>query len=501
MSITSGPLPEEGPEREIFINALQDYRNSCEAPELTPRCPFFTWTSNGPACGEQCADLLAQYGGDEDEDSTDLGGGIVVMRARPRRRPRHGPTSAVRPFDARQVYLDDDHRPHADRRTVALIVELTELISMPPSQSVDIDERAYDIGAAMDQLRSRDFDVDALIRYGIGAILPVHFAVHLLLPMMTDVADNHAISGPIPSTDMAQPSEEWLKFFRDSYNLDVSEPFGKLDTVYYALHGFLDRIRSWLETAQIDDIVAWRAPAQPLDRLATAARADRRDTANTAKWIRDRFMSAGMSDWLLSSLHLEWLYIHGRLQAPCSTTSMAERRVGVQEISNEIAQRTSQDWRRGSARDSGSDLASSFVSVAADHLRNGKPEVAAAIFEAVLSISSDNSEARNNYAFCLLPTDPAKALNELEKADSSQDASLTTLANRVLALHLLGRDDNALALGTSQEARDRVSPRGLMWLVDEDHVLRLSDWIDVRRYLQSLLTHIEGERTKEALPG
>ncbi len=52
MSATQGSIPDQGPERQIFVNALREYRNACEAPELTPDCPFFTWTSNGPACGD-----------------------------------------------------------------------------------------------------------------------------------------------------------------------------------------------------------------------------------------------------------------------------------------------------------------------------------------------------------------------------------------------------------------------------------------------------------------
>ncbi len=52
-------LPGSGPERRIFLKALHAYRDACEPPELTPGCPFFTWTANGPACGEECADLLA----------------------------------------------------------------------------------------------------------------------------------------------------------------------------------------------------------------------------------------------------------------------------------------------------------------------------------------------------------------------------------------------------------------------------------------------------------
>jgi len=320
----------------------------------------------------------------------------------------------------------------------------------------------------------------------------MHFLVHILLPIIAESGDSPAIVKPAKLGEVPQAPEGWAKFFKDCYAGDVREPSGDYATLEYALHGFLDQIRRWLGKAPLADIISWHAPDYPLAELsADPPDADDRDARNVARWMFDRFMVASVQEWQLPSLHSEWLYIHGRIPAPCSTTSMAERRLSPQEISNEIAQRTSQDWRRGSTREGKSDLASSFISVAADHLRNGRSEFAAAIFEAVLSLSPNDEDARNNYAFCLMPVDPVNAMAELEKLNESAHPTLTTLANRVLALHLLGRDEAALALGKSEEAQNLPSLSGLMWLVDADHALRLSDWVDTRRYLLTLLDHID----------
>jgi len=143
------------------------------------------------------------------------------------------------------------------------------------------------------------------------------------------------------------------------------------------------------------------------------------------------------------------------------------------------------------------DLAASFVSMAADHLRNSEPEAAAAIFETIISVTPNDATAHNNYAFCLMPVDPVTALGELERADKLSGDDLTTLANRVLALHLLGRNDEALAIGASENARNLPSNNSLMWISYDDDVLQLSDWIDVREYLVTLLAHIESERGGE----
>jgi tetratricopeptide (TPR) repeat protein len=118
--------------------------------------------------------------------------------------------------------------------------------------------------------------------------------------------------------------------------------------------------------------------------------------------------------------------------------------------------------------------------------------MAAAIFEALIYVSPNDSEAHNNYGFCILPTNPAAALESFEQAAQiRKSGDLTTLANQVLALHLLGRHADALALGSSDLATNLPSLRGWMWLLGDSHELRLSDLIDIRAYLEELLMHIE----------
>jgi tetratricopeptide (TPR) repeat protein len=139
------------------------------------------------------------------------------------------------------------------------------------------------------------------------------------------------------------------------------------------------------------------------------------------------------------------------------------------------------------------DLAYSLISVAADYLRSSRPEMAAALFEAVISVMPNDARAHNHYAFCLLPFDRAAALVELDTANTLGFKDLANLADRVLALHLLGRNEESIALATSEEARKTPSTDGLMWIVQEDHTLLLSSWVDIRQYLRSLLVHIDRE--------
>lgn len=498
------PLPASGPERRILLKALRAYRESCHPPELTPDCPFYTWTANGPACGEQCADLLGQYEVADPQDRIDLGGGLELFRHRgPRRfRPRQGPTAKDRPFDARQVYLSDQDRPHADRHTVALIVELTDLISFPPSHHPDPEERSYDVRAVREQLESRGFDVDSFIRYGISATLPMVIAAYIMLSMMKDDKALRPILEDHPEAKIdADPN--WIKFFDESYQADTGNvTTGHREKVGYVLRGFVDRVRSWLLYASVDDIVAWRAPVAQSEPYTPVDSPDEM-TEKRAKalWVADRFTKIYVGDWEISSLHMEWLYLHGHIPSPCSTAAMAERRIDAVEISTAIADEATENWRRETSGERRS-RARDFISVASGHLRSGRPELAAAIFEALTYVDPNDAEAVNNYGFCLIPIDPAAAFKVLERANRLyKGTNLVCMANLVLVLHLTGRNDDAYSLAVSEATRAVPSERGWMWLVAEDDRLELSnDSIDLQEYVKDLIAHIDKDCTQRPRP-
>ena len=76
-------------------------------------------------------------------------------------------------------------------------------------------------------------------------------------------------------------------------------------------------------------------------------------------------------------------------------------------------------------------LVDSLVPGAVGHLKRGEPEAASAIFGAIVSVSPNNSAAHNNYGFCLMPTDPARALDELNHARELGHNKLVNLADIV----------------------------------------------------------------------
>ena len=180
---------------------------------------------------------------------------------------------------------------------------------------------------------------------------------------------------------------------------------------------------------------------------------------------------------------------------------MAERRIDAVEVSTAIADEATENWRRETSGERRS-RAGDFISVASGHLRSGRPELAAAIFEALTYVDPNDAEAVNNYGFCLIPIDPAGAFKVLERANRLyKGTDLVCLANLVLVLHLAGRNDEAYSLAVSEATRTLPSKRGLMWLVTADDRLELSsDFIDVQKYVKALLAHLDKDCAQRPRP-
>jgi NB-ARC domain/Tetratricopeptide repeat len=101
-------------------------------------------------------------------------------------------------------------------------------------------------------------------------------------------------------------------------------------------------------------------------------------------------------------------------------------------------------------------------------------------------------QSANNYGFFILPHNPEVALSFFAMASRSRNSGgLITLANTVLTLHLLGRNEDALALGSSGIASDFSEADRWMWLLGDDHKLQLGKITDVYVYLEELKRHID----------
>jgi hypothetical protein len=477
------PLPADGREKQIFMAALRAYSDQCEPPELTPGCPFYERTAGGASCGEECRDLLAQHGSPNTgslEAIFDLGEGYEVVRRR-LPRPRRPPQRSARPFDVTVIKRGDEDRPRDQRRTSSLMDELREYLTIPPWLHPDLSEREYIIGACRQELDRRGVDVEGLIRYAIAPRIAFMIGAHVLM------AENASAPEPDPA---------WLALLARSSGVALGEASREALFKHSFAGAFREHVRWWAALAPLDEIEAWKAPDRFPDQAPEPD--PRRET--DALWVLHRFTQTYYEDWSPISLRLEWRYQHAQRIGPCESSYMAERPVHLNDLARELAERDTRTWEQG-----GADAAErptltvdDFTVVAVENIHAGRLEVAAGIFEGCTQLEPSNPVAQNNYGFCLLPIDPARAYEALRLAQQlGFSEPITNAADQVLALHLLGRDDEARELARVTLDAGYSPTSAYLW---ERHGgdLRLIHSPDVRSYLEDLLRSIgDGADTPE----
>lgn len=265
---------------------------------------------------------------------------------------------------------------------------------------------------------------------------------------------------------------------------------------YILSKGFVLRTSAWLDqllSNKLDGFLQWKAPSFPLFK---ALDAHDNLTDEVALWIWERFTITRAEDWSTTSLLQEW---EARTQGTTvlKRTVLNERRVDVDRAAL-LALKKSNAQIRTEARPKALDP-DDFVVPAAEFLQGGNYAAAADIFAGLADLSPNDGNVLNNLGFCQMPMDPAAALATLQRSSLySRDFPLIGTANRVLALHLVGRDEDALAL-----AQEAVLPKGeegdmYAWEHECGKSLRLAQHVDSRKYLQDLKQHIlevRGKRT------
>jgi len=472
-------LPSSGPERSIFIRALREYSDQCEPPELTPSCPYYQFDRGGAWCGEECMDLLAQF----PDESSESGSALVDdFFARPRRRrARRSPASSARPFDAREMYIEDRSRPITQWRASSLILCLQEQVLPPPPSLVggSRTERAPDLLAA---LGDRGFDIEEVIRPIIVAMLSVSIVAFVSLQ---DSPFDDAQFRDVVSPEILDSYARWKELLRETPIEDSSN----------AAVSFL-RVAKWIDALDFDELLAWRAPTPEQFALIDPEPGLTILPSELARWVSDRFSETYLDNWATTSLDLEWAYLHGSQIAPCKGDAMRTRQVTQADLALAIAHRKAGDSERS---DHDVLAVSAFVSTALEHLQAGRRGLAAAIFDACRKAAPENAEAHNNYGFCLLPDDPAMALNALETAARlGMETSPVNVANRIFALLKLGRLGSALEVAESFAESGQGTQFGYLWNTVSDREPRVIPVNDVSEYIARLALEIAiqaGEET------
>ena len=151
-------------ENELVLRSLREYSESCEAPELIPECPFsIEIGQNERGCGEECMDLLGKHEAPRPQRRTEIGTGLVISRPM-RPRPRRSGEFEGRPFDAKEVYLQDSENSAPHRwRLPALLYAIKETTQTPPGDNAPVVERQDHIGDLLDSLAQCGINTQSLV--------------------------------------------------------------------------------------------------------------------------------------------------------------------------------------------------------------------------------------------------------------------------------------------------------------------------------------------------
>lgn len=479
MSI-SPQLPPDGREREIFVRALRSFSDSCVDPDLHPDCPFSVPTATGWGCGEECLDLLATYDPDPDLDEIRLVDGISLVPRRARR-SRRGPGTGSKAFDAREAWLrDQDEVDRGKWATSSLVLDLLQGLCEAPPPDPGVGHRVSRIKFVWEEMERRGFDVDRLVRAGLAPNVSLVIAMNIFMGEARDAeelgADPDILSGwadllrlevPDLLTADGEPSQEaWMAALQGQFHAGLI---------------------AWLATAREEDIVAWTPPTTvEFDAAIASSPPYLEDEIAPSRWLIDRFTQTYPADWSLSSLKLEWQYLHGERSAPCSRPAMRSRQVDKNQLAQAIATRSMDQQSAGL----GEPTADALVPRAIALLEQGKRRAAAGLFEVARVLVPNDPSVHNNYGFCLLPDDPQRALQAFDRAMELGRRDTILVANQVCALGRLGRWASALERAQLVVDEWEMVPRRSAWMWEpsssyaEEPKLVLQD--DVRLYVLRL---------------
>jgi hypothetical protein len=468
-------LPDDGPERKIFLRALRTYSENCRPPALTPGCPFAYKIEPGiRGCGEECMDLLARYDAPPPVDEIRVGSDIALRRRVPR--PRRGPTPATKPFDAQEIYLTDRTAANkSDWRLPALLFGLKrELMWDEGDSAVD---RLSSIGEYLTEVHRRGLDSDKLIRYGYSRYLPNAIYMAVTMAAIMDV-------GPLSSAN--PDGARWNSVINIPPTPETDDLATRLSASFDPSElGLLVR---WVRAAPLNDILQWTPPRDRTALEQLTASPDESDERTAWAWLIDRCTETYLSSWRFSSLREEWRYLHGQREAPCAPKDAACRKVDEVELARLLADRAA-SAKEPSTRHIASP-APHYVELALKLLADGRRTTAAAIFEAASTLAPHDAELVNNWAFCLIPDDPARALELLDRAANLGFASALTLAgNRLYCLMKLGRYSTGLAYAEDVVSRWPllVGTDGYMWSLDGSDK---TPSVNLRTYALDLISKI-----------
>ena len=424
-------------ENELVLRALREYSESCEAPELIPECPFsIEIGQNERGCGEECMDLLGKHEAPRPNRRIQVGSGLVISRPM-RPRPRRSGDFEGRPFDAKEVYLQDSENSAPHRwRLSALLYALKDTTQTPPDDNTPVVQRQDHVRDMLDSLAQSGIDTQSLVDPWIRE----HASRAIFGRVYAQWLSNR-------TSETSPTVESWVQLL-DEVVPRESEPSitsatQDPDNADAALNSLMRATLAWSQSASLEEIIGWIPPTN----LETAENGTIDVVTGAANWLFDRFTVTYLDDWSTASLRCEWQYLHGEVDTPWPRHLTKARRMAEPQLASAMADRLLRVHDRHRTHLHHFSLTDQLVGPALDFLGVGRRIEAAALFEAAIRHDSDDAQAHNNLAFCLLPDSPEAAVSLLQRAIELGGPQFRHFkVNCILALAHAGRYTSALSL-------------------------------------------------------
>lgn len=505
-------------ESRLIAEAVVTYADACTLPKLTPGCPYYRVENGSPTCSEECRALAEKLGvSSRGEHRTQIGGLIMRGRAIPVRA-----AGGMRDYDATREYLTDKDKDPRDQSTASLLMSLgNALVTNVLTGTVT---RLDDALKLWGEAERRIGAIESVFHSGIAQQVASAVIVRVALEHLNRegrVDMENVIGSPVfdssvdwweaaaRSAEEASTTTTRRRYAEtvDRQLLRVALPYlfddeGDLDdlvshpVVAHALTPtFRRRVVRWL-TNMLSIDLAVTLSVRPPHALLFAAHEPMPTSDPVGLWLWERFTVTRVEEWSAGSLSLEWDWASNGNDVRCNARAMAERVVDA-ETTSRLAMTRSLQRYRGPVWEHGF-VSAEYAERASKLLVDGQWEEAGQIFEGLVELSPGDAEAWNNLGFCRLVASPTEAIVMLRRAEAlSRTPSLLTAANIALALHLTGKDGEALKTGRTALGWETAAGDGSAWLwehpvdTEYDAELVLGDFPSAREYLTDLLDHIE----------
>ncbi|MFJ4635964.1 hypothetical protein ACIP69_09900 [Streptomyces hygroscopicus] len=362
----------------------------------------------------------------------------------------------ARPFDAAvSLMAEAPASAPSTWSTVSLAKYLRDALFTPPSQRT---EPLHDRGKIIDALKAltdRGLDGYAFVRYGLGLALAERIAALASLPQLFSLLTPNGPSGEVDEILESLPEEvtEWAKLCKSDITLILPSRRGSfspdsrlLNSIMELTHDWHSRVHTWAQQTDIQHLIDWRCPTDDEFNALADSGTPESDLESHYAWVVDRLTETYLSDWEDSSLHHEYRWLKGAAPTPFPDGIMNLRPISPVALNAEIADRAVMHQGDKAQRETVAQLAFQGAQL----IKSGNRDAAASTFRLITKIAPEDSNARNDLGFSLVPDEPRKALRHLTTAAKmGYDQPFINAHNRMICNLLIGAPKEALYIAES----------------------------------------------------